>query len=88
MHSVQEFVELAFGLVGLDWGQHVRIDERYFRPTEVDELCGDASKAAQVLGWRPTVTFEGLVRIMLNADLGDAGIDPATVMRAPAAAAT
>ena len=86
MHSVQELVEGAFGLVGLDWNKHVRIDERYFRPTEVDELQGDASKARRVLGWAPTVTFEGLVRIMLEADLRDAGIDPASVMREPAAA--
>src|SRR4029077_7309895 len=53
MHTVQELVEVAFGLVGLDWERHIRIDERYFRPTEVDELCGDASKAERVLGWRP-----------------------------------
>jgi GDPmannose 4,6-dehydratase len=87
MHSVQELVEAAFGLVGLDWNQHVRIDERYFRPTEVDELCGDASKARRVLGWTPMVTFEGLVRIMLEADLRDAGLDPATVLREPVAGA-
>ena len=88
MHSVQELVEVAFGLVGLDWETYVRIDERYFRPTEVDELCGDASKAARVLGWRPTITFAGLVRLMLEADLREAGLDPAAVMREPAAAAT
>ena len=76
MHSVQELVEVAFGLVGLDWQQHVRIDERYFRPTEVDELCGDASKAERVLGWRPTTTFHDLVRLMLEADLRDAGLRP------------
>jgi len=76
MHSVQEFVEVAFALVGLDWQKHVRIDQRYFRPTEVDELCGDASKAARVLDWRPTVTFDGLVRLMLAADLRDAGLRP------------
>ncbi len=75
-HQVREFVEVAFGLVGLDWERHVRIDERYFRPTEVDELCGDASKAARVLGWRPTTTFAGLVRLMLAADLRDAGLRP------------
>jgi GDPmannose 4,6-dehydratase len=88
MHSVQELVEVSFGLVGLDWNQHVRIDERYFRPTEVDELQGDASKARRVLGWSPTVTFEDLVRIMLEADLRDAGVDPASVMREATAAAT
>ena len=55
MHTVRELCEVAFGLVGLDWETHVRIDERYFRPTEVDELCGDASKAERVLGWRAAV---------------------------------
>ena len=73
----------AFGLVGLDWQQHVRIDERYFRPTEVDELCGDASKARRVLGWQPTITFHGLVRLMLEADLREAGIDPVGAMTEP-----
>jgi GDPmannose 4,6-dehydratase len=77
MHSVREFVERAFALVGLDWEQHVEIDPRYFRPTEVDELCGDASKAAASVGWRPRTTFDGLVRLMLEADLREAGLDPA-----------
>ena len=84
-HSVRELVEEAFGLVGLDWQAHVRIDERYFRPTEVDDLRGDPSKAAQALGWRPATTFHGLVRLMLEADLREAGLDPAQVLR-PAAA--
>ena len=88
MHSVRELVDVAFGLVGLDWEQHVRIDERYYRPTEVDELCGDASKAGKVLGWRPTVTFDGLVRLMLEHDLRDAGVDPGSAMREPTAAAS
>jgi len=77
MHSVREFVDHAFALVGLDWERHVEIDPRYFRPTEVDELCGDASKAAASLGWRPATTFDGLVRLMLEADLREAGLDPA-----------
>jgi GDPmannose 4,6-dehydratase len=85
-HSVQELVDVAFGLVGLEPERHVRIDERYFRPTEVDELCGDASKAERQLAWRPTVTFHGLVRLMLESDLRDTGIDPATVMRPPVSA--
>jgi GDPmannose 4,6-dehydratase len=79
-HSVRELVQVAFGLVGLDWERYVRIDERYFRPTEVDELCGDASRAEAVLGWRASVTFTELVRLMLDADLTEAGIDAATVM--------
>ncbi len=69
MHTVREFVERAFALVGLDWERHVEIDPRYFRPTEVDELRGDATKAErESSAWRPTTTFEGLVRLMLSAD--------------------
>jgi GDPmannose 4,6-dehydratase len=75
MHTVRELCEVAFGLVDLDWEAYVRIDERYFRPTEVDELCGDARKAVDRLGWRATTGFEDLVRIMLEADLRQAGID-------------
>jgi GDPmannose 4,6-dehydratase len=77
MHSVRELCELAFGLVGLDWEDRVRIDPRYFRPTEVDVLCGDASKAEGVLGWRPRTRFGDLVRLMLEADLQSNGLDPA-----------
>ena len=76
MHTVRELCEVAFGLVGLDWETHVRIDERYFRPTEVDELCGDASKAERTLGWRAQIRFHELVRLMLEHDLRDAGVDP------------
>jgi len=68
-HSVREFCEKAFGLLDLDWEAHVRIDPRYLRPTEVDVLQGDASKARQVLGWEPTVTFDRLVEMMVEADL-------------------
>jgi GDPmannose 4,6-dehydratase len=68
-HSVEEAVEEAFGYVGLDWHKHVEIDPRYFRPAEVDVLCGDSSKAARLLGWKPQVTFRQLVRIMVDADL-------------------
>jgi GDPmannose 4,6-dehydratase len=88
MHSVREFVAAAFGLVGLDWERHVEIDPRYFRPTEVDELCGDASKAAMALGWRPRTTFDGLVRLMLESDLVEAGLDPAAHMTTSGARAT
>ncbi len=87
MHTVRELCEVAFGLVGLDWGQHVRIDERYFRPTEVDELCGDASKAERVLGWRARTHFRELVRIMLEADLTAAGLDPGAHIRVEGAPA-
>jgi GDPmannose 4,6-dehydratase len=80
MHTVREFLDAAFGLVGINPNDHVVIDPRYFRPTEVDELCGDASKAARILGWRPTTSFDQLVRIMVEGDLREAGVDPATVM--------
>jgi GDPmannose 4,6-dehydratase len=79
MHSVRELCQVAFALVGLDWEQYVRVDERYFRPTEVDELCGDASKARLALGWRPAVKFPELVRLMLEADLAEAGVGDAIV---------
>jgi GDPmannose 4,6-dehydratase len=69
MHSVREFLELAAGHLGLDWEKHVVIDPRYYRPAEVDALCGDASKARERLGWQPATSFEELVRIMVDADL-------------------
>jgi GDPmannose 4,6-dehydratase len=68
MHSVREFVETAFGLVDLDWQQHVEMDPRYLRPAEVNLLLGDASKARRVLGWQPKVGFEELVAMMIQAD--------------------
>jgi GDPmannose 4,6-dehydratase len=67
-HSVREFLHLAFELVGLDWAKHVQIDPRYFRPAELNMLCGDASKARCILGWEPKVSFEELVSIMIDAD--------------------
>ena len=86
-HSVRELCEVAFGLVGRDWQDHVRIDEGYLRPTEVDELRGDASKAERVLGWRPRTGFGELIRIMVEADLREAGLDPARhLVAAPAPA--
>jgi GDPmannose 4,6-dehydratase len=75
MHSVRELCELAFGAVELDWQAHVRVDPQYFRPTEVDELCGDATKARERLGWTARTTFHDLVRLMLAADLAEAGVD-------------
>jgi GDPmannose 4,6-dehydratase len=88
MHTVREFVEAAFAQVGLDWVAHVEIDARYFRPTEVDELCGDASKARAELGWRATTGFQDLVRIMVEADLAEAGLDPSQHLADPAVAAS
>ena len=68
-HSVREFLDAAFGLLDLDWKKYVEIDPRYFRPAEVDFLLGDATKAREKLGWRPRVTFEELVRRMVEHDL-------------------
>jgi GDPmannose 4,6-dehydratase len=68
-HSVQEAVEVAFAHAGLDHSEHVEIDPRYFRPSEVDELLGDASKAKEKLGWEPKVRFKELVELMVDADI-------------------
>ncbi len=68
-HSVRELVDVAFGCVGLKWEDYVRIDPAFLRPAEVDLLVGDATKARTVLGWRPRVTFAGLVEMMVRADL-------------------
>jgi len=68
-HSVKEFCELAFGHVGLDYKDYVKVDPRFFRPAEVDLLVGDSSKAKKKLGWTPSVTFEELVKMMVDADL-------------------
>src|SRR3954454_3901563 len=69
MHSVREFLDVAGNHLGIDWEDVVEIDPRYYRPAEVDALCGDATKAREKLGWEPTVTFEELVRIMVDADV-------------------
>lgn len=68
-HSVREFLELAAAYCGLDWTRHVEFDSRYMRPTEVDSLLGDSSKARTQLGWRPRVEFEELVKMMVDSDL-------------------
>jgi len=69
-HTVRELVEVAFGELGLDWKKHVELDARYLRPTEVDALQGDASKARKVLGWRPKMDFKMLIKLMVTHDLG------------------
>lgn len=71
-HSVEDFLDAAFGLVGLNWHDYVRIDPRYVRPSEVEVLCADATKARTVLGWRPRISFHELVREMVQADLAAA----------------
>jgi len=68
-HSVREFLDEAFGLVGLDWHEYVKIDPKFYRPAEVDLLLGDAGKARRKLGWEPRVRFKDLVRMMVEADL-------------------
>jgi GDPmannose 4,6-dehydratase len=79
-HTVREFCEIAFSHVGLDYEQHVKTDERFVRPAEVDLLLGDPSKAKRVLGWEPKVSFRELVEMMVDADVarhsGPAGASP------------
>lgn len=76
-HSVKEFLELAFAHVNLRWQDYVEFDERYLRPAEVELLIGDATKARQQLGWTPSITFEGLVGLMVEADLQALGVTAA-----------
>jgi GDPmannose 4,6-dehydratase len=68
-HSVKEFLDEVFGYLDLDWEKHVEIDPRYYRPSEVDFLQGDSSKARKALKWKPKVTFKGLVKMMTDADM-------------------
>ncbi len=68
-HSVREFLDEVFGYLNIDWGKHVEIDSRYYRPAEVDMLLGDASKAKKILGWQPKVGFKELARMMTDADM-------------------
>jgi GDPmannose 4,6-dehydratase len=68
-HSVQQFVDSAFGHVGLDPAKYVKTDPEFLRPAEVDQLVGDASKARDKLGWQPRVSFRELVEMMVDADL-------------------
>jgi len=75
-YSVKDFLVEAFGYVGLDWEEYVRIDPKYYRATEVENLIADPSKAKKLLGWEPKVTFSQLVRIMVDADMNEAGIEP------------
>ena len=69
MHSVRQLVDLAFDAVGLPWEDYVEIDPKLIRPAEVDYLCGDATKASEKLGWKPEVSFEELIKMMVEADL-------------------
>lgn len=75
-YSVKEFLEEAFQIAGIeDWGKHIAVDPMYYRPTEVDYLCGDASKAKKKLGWKPKTGFKDLVRIMLEAECKRLGVE-------------
>ena len=74
-HSVREFLDEAFGYVDLDWNQYVKIDPRYFRPTEVDYLLCDHTKASKELKWEPRVFFRDLVKVMVDADLELIGLE-------------
>jgi GDPmannose 4,6-dehydratase len=73
-YTVRQFLEKAFGYVNLNWEDYVEFDERYLRPAEVDLLIGDSTKAQQQLGWKPSVTFDELVQLMVEADLQALGI--------------
>ena len=74
--TIGEFVEEAFAYADMDWQEYVEIDPRYFRPTEVDALIADPSKARRDLGWEPKITYKPLVRIMVDADLEMVGLEP------------
>jgi GDPmannose 4,6-dehydratase len=74
-HSVREFLDEAFGYLDMDWQKYVRIDPKYFRPTEVDYLLADPSKAIKALNWEPRIFFKDLVRIMVDADLELLGLE-------------
>ena len=73
-HSVRDFLDIAFEHVGLDWSEYVVVDPRFYRPAEVDYLCADITKAREVLGWKPEITFEALVREMVDKDVAAAEI--------------
>ena len=75
-HEIREFLDIAFSYVNLNWQDYVKFDERYLRPAEVDLLIGDPAKAKKQLGWEPSVTFEELVKLMVDADLSALGIVP------------
>ncbi|MEA2683748.1 MAG: GDPmannose 4,6-dehydratase [Chloroflexota bacterium] len=75
-HTIKEFLDLSFGMVGLDWNEYVVQDPRFLRPSEVPHLLGDPQKAREALGWEPKTTFKELVKIMVIADLELEGLDP------------
>jgi GDPmannose 4,6-dehydratase len=80
--TVRELVETAFGIVGLDWTEYVKLDQAYVRPAEVNHLCGNATKARDRLGWQPATSFEDMIREMLENDLRNLGVDPKPLLKA------
>lgn len=84
-HSVRDFLDEAFGYLGLDWHDFVEIDPKYFRPAEVDLLQGDASKAFNNLGWKPTIKFRDLVRLMVDSDMQELRPSPQVASAAASA---
>ena len=74
-HSVQEFIEEAFSYAGLNWKKHVKIDKKYFRPTETENLSADPSKIKEKIGWQPNIKFKELIKIMVDADMRKAGLN-------------
>jgi GDPmannose 4,6-dehydratase len=86
--TIRQLAEIAFSMVGLDWEEHVEVDKAYLRPAEVPDLCGDASKARASLGWRPKISFEEMIREMLENDLSSAGVNPSKYLREVSAKAS
>ena len=82
-HSVRQLVEIAFRHAGLEWQKYVRVDAAFLRPAEVDHLIGDSSRARHVLGWEPTVTFEQLIAMMVDADMARLSAMPARGVASP-----
>ncbi len=76
LHSVREFLDASFSYVGLNWENYVKIDPSYMRPTEVNELCADSSKAKKYMGWKPKIKFSELIKIMVDADMRKVGLNP------------
>lgn len=77
-HTVREFCDMAFSLVGLNWEAFTRVDPAYFRPTDVESLCADPTKASARLGWKPETSFRELIELMVTHDLAEIGLDLAT----------
>ncbi|MCW4024567.1 MAG: GDP-mannose 4,6-dehydratase [Candidatus Bathyarchaeota archaeon] len=75
-HSVQEFVEEAFSYAGMNWDKYVKVDQKYYRPTETEDLAADSRKIRKVLGWKPKIQFKDLIKVMVDADMRKVGLTP------------